>query len=110
MSERTDWTTELPRLLVTAHCHSTPDTVTVELRIAKGWAKKPTLTLQVPREALADPMLELGAVWTMTPGLRLPTYRERMALARERLTQAGGDIEELSDEDQQLIRDADLPY
>jgi hypothetical protein len=104
-----DWIPGLPTLTVTTHREANDGTVEVKLRLLL-WSKKPNLTVRVPRETLRDPRLELGAVWTLTPGPRPPSYAELLVEARAALAAANGDSSRLTPEQRSLINYADQPF
>ena len=101
---------ELPILIVTEHQYATERNIRLVLKKSFHYLQ-PALTVTVPREdAITNPTYHIGAVWTLTPGVRPPSYQERLAAAREQLALAGGDETKLSADELDLIRESELPF
>lgn len=113
MSETHDWTLGLPTLYVQSHRAGYGNGVSISLTVghlSNYGTDEPLITFVIEREALADPRMELGACWTLTPGLRPPCRSELLAAAREALAAVGGryeDIDKLSAEQRELLYDDD---
>jgi hypothetical protein len=106
-----DWERQIPKFRVQRiESGTNVDSLTVVLA-RTSYAKKPAqVRVEIDRGDVRDPRLEIGAVWTLTPGVREPTYREQLAAARAKLEACGGDREQLTADEPALINDADMPY
>jgi hypothetical protein len=94
------------KFTVTAISSHTYDTLTVQLN-APGAG---TVSLTVDKLAQDSPYLKIGAVWTLYPGFAEPSYREKLQVARRMLLHYGGDVDKLSEEQREILIDADLPF
>src|SRR4051812_8391756 len=103
------WTDGLPKLVISGIRAAYGDLITVELSASQA-GSVPLVTVAVDRSDLSDPCLEIGAAWSLSPGPRQPTYRERLAEAEAALAAAGGDESALTDEQRALLLYVRQPF